>query len=284
MSRRGILLFAALSVIWGMPYLLIKYAIDEINPIAMVFLRTLPAAVILLVVSAFRGKLRSNLKFWKVAAQFAVVEMVFAWWFVAEAERTLSSGLTGLLISTVPLFSVVIARIQGDQTAFAAHRLLGLAVGIIGVALLVGLDTADLQLSPVPVLMILLAAFGYALGPVLVANGMSQADAPTMIGMSMAVVSAIYLPLVPSNLPSVWPSATAIWAMVGLVVLCTVAAFLVFFALIAEIGPVRSTLITYVNPAVALVLGVVLLAEPITLGLVLGFPLVLAGSYLASRK
>lgn len=277
------MLFAALSVIWGMPYLFIKYAIAEIDSVAIVFLRTFFASLLLLTYGAFRGKIRDTLRYWKPAFWFAVVEMVFAWWFVNEAERHISSGMTGLLIATVPLFSVVIARLRGDVQATAPRRLFGLALGIAGVGMLVGLDTAELHLTPLPVIMILLAAFGYAVGPMLIAGKLDGADSPTVIGLSLGIVALIYLPLVPGRLPTELPSAAALWSMVALVVLCTVAAFIVFFALIAEIGPVRSTLVTYINPAVAVWLGVLFLSEPVTLGLLLGFPLVLSGSYLASR-
>lgn len=284
MSRRGLVLFILLSIIWGLPYLFIKFAVAELDPAVTVFLRTLPASIILLSYGALRGKLRSNLRFWKAAVAFAFVEMVFPWWWVSRAEQEISSGLTGLLLATVPLFGVVIARVRGQADALSAHRLFGMAVGSVGVTLLVGLDSAELNVSLWPVLMVLGAAFGYALGPAVISGLDGLADSATLIGMSLAVVSLVYVPIVIPRWPQTPPSAQAIWSLVVLTLVCTVAAFLTFFALIAEVGPVRATLVTYLNPAVALLLGLLFAAEPLTLGVALGFPLVLAGSYFATRR
>ena len=284
MSRRGLVLFASLSVIWGLPYLFIKFAVAELDPAVTVFLRTLPASVLLLAYGAVRGTLRGNLRHWRYAVAFAFVEMVFPWWWVSRAEQEISSGLTGLLLATVPLFGVVIARLRGHRDALSARRLLGMAIGSLGVALLVGVDSAELNVSALPVLMVLGAAFGYALGPAVISRLDGVADSATLIGMSLAVVSVVYLPIVLPRWPETMPSAQALWSIVVLTLVCTVAAFLTFFALIAEIGPVRATLVTYLNPAVALLLGLVFAAEPLTLGVALGFPLVLAGSYFATRQ
>lgn len=284
MSRRGLILFVSLSVIWGLPYLFIKFAVAELDPAVTVFLRTLPASAILLTHSAVKGQLRPNLKYWRPALLFAVVEMVFPWWWVSRAEQEISSGLAGLLLATVPLVGVLIARLRGDRTALAPRRLLGMALGILGVGLLVGLDSAGLNASPLPVLMILGAAVGYAVGPAVISAVDGAADSATLIGMSLAFVSVLYLPIIPSRWPSEIPSNQAIASIVVLTLVCTVAAFLVFFALIKEVGPIKATLVTYFNPAVALLIGAVFASEPITLGLVVGFPLVIAGSFLASRR
>ena len=144
MSRRGLVLFASLSVIWGLPYLFIKFAVAELDPAVTVFLRTLPASVLLLAYGAVRGTLRGNLRHWRYAVAFAFVEMVFPWWWVSRAEQEISSGLTGLLLATVPLFGVVIARLRGHRDALSARRLLGMAIGSLGVALLVGVDSAEI--------------------------------------------------------------------------------------------------------------------------------------------
>ena len=284
MSRRGLFLFASLSVIWGLPYLFIKFAVAELDPAVTVFLRTLPSSALLLAYGAMRGTLRANLRYWKYAVAFAIVEMVFPWWWVSRAEQEISSGLTGLLLATVPIFGVVIARLRGQRDALSARRLVGMVIGSVGVALLVGLDSAALNVTALPVLMVLGAAFGYALGPVVISRLDGVADSATLIGMSLAVVSVVYVPIVVPRWPDAMPSAQAVWSLVVLTLVCTVAAFLTFFALIAEIGPVRATLVTYLNPAVALLLGLIFASEPLTLGVALGFPLVLAGSYFATRQ
>lgn len=284
MTRRGLTLFVSLSVIWGLPYLFIKYAVLELDPSIIVIARTLPSALILLAWSAYRGKLKENLQYWKVAALFACVEMLFPWWWITAAERDISSGLTGLLLATVPLFGVLIARLRGQESHVNRSQLLGLLIGIVGVGCLVGLNPEHIHIELTAVLMVLASAFGYALGPAVISNSVAKADSASLIAMSLSIVSILYIPLALANAPASVPSGRAIASLLVLTLVCTVTAFLVFFALIDEVGPIRATLVTYINPAVALVLGVILLAEPVTLGLIIGFPLVLLGSWLASRK
>jgi drug/metabolite transporter (DMT)-like permease len=281
-SKKGAILFIALSIIWGIPYLLIKLALEDLNPAFIVFARSAPAAILLLVYSAIRGKLRSNLKFYKTAIGFAFVEMIFPWWFINLAEQDISSSLAGLLLATVPIFGVLIARFRGDRNAFHQRRIVGMLIGTLGVVILVGLDSITHGISILAVVIVLLAAFGYALGPVIVNKTLGESDSPTVIGMSLLIVSLVYTPFLPFIAPTEVPSTTSIAAVVTLSIVCTVIAFLLFFALIDEIGPVRVTLITYLNPAVALILGVVFLSEPITIGLAIGFPMVIIGSWFAS--
>lgn len=282
MTRRGLILFIALSVIWGLPYLFIKLAVAELDPAVTVFARTLPSAFLLLGYSVFRGQLRGSLKYWKIALGFAIVEMVFPWWFISRAEMEISSGLAGLLLATVPLVGVFIAYTRGEKPT--RRRLAGLAIGLIGVSLLVGDGAAMSESALFAIVLVFLAAIGYAIGPVLISDMPTEADSPTLIGMALAFVTLIYIPIALPRWPDVMPSSTAIFSVIVLALVCTVAAFLVFFALIAEIGPVRSTLITYFNPAVAILLGIIFLDESLTLGIAAGFPLVLAGSWLASHS
>ncbi|MEN9923124.1 MAG: hypothetical protein RIS09_638, partial [Actinomycetota bacterium] len=255
---------------------------EDLNPAFIVFARSAPAAILLLVYSAIRGKLRSNLKFYKTAIGFAFVEMIFPWWFINLAEQDISSSLAGLLLATVPIFGVLIARFRGDRNAFHQRRIVGMLIGTLGVVILVGLDSITHGISILAVVIVLLAAFGYALGPVIVNKTLGESDSPTVIGMSLLIVSLVYTPFLPFIAPTEVPSTTSIAAVVTLSIVCTVIAFLLFFALIDEIGPVRVTLITYLNPAVALILGVVFLSEPITIGLAIGFPMVIIGSWFAS--
>lgn len=282
MTRRGLALFVALSIIWGLPYLFIKIAVAELDPVITVFARTLPSAILLLLWSWHRGHLRRNLKYWKFGLVFGAVEMVFPWWFISRAEMEISSGLTGLLLATVPLVGVLIAYSRGEKPT--GKRLVGLAVGLIGVSLLVGDGSAMSDSGLLAIGMVLLAAVGYAFGPVIINDTPADADSATIIAFSLTFVSLVYLPFAIFRWPAEVPSPPVISAVVVLALVCTVAAFLVFFALVAEIGPMRSTLITYFNPAVAIVLGIVFLDEVLTLGIAVGFPLVLAGSWLASNQ
>ncbi len=283
MSRRGAFLFAALSIIWGTPYLFIKYALEDFNPVFIVFARTAPTAVLLLLLVWQQGKLKHNWKYWKYCALFAVIEMVFPWYFVTAAEQSVSSSLAGLMLAVVPIFAVITSKIRGEDNAFNIRRIAGIAIGIAGVFALVGVDSLSGEINIIAILMLMGAALGYATAPVLISTKLKDADSTSVIAISSLFVTLIYLPFIPSHLPTHTPSSSAIWAIIALAAVSTIAGFAVFFALIAEIGPMKATLITYINPAVAILLGVIFLGEQLTLGILIGFPLVLGGSWLASK-
>jgi drug/metabolite transporter (DMT)-like permease len=283
MTRRGWMLFAAMSVIWGVPYLLIKVAVDELAPPVVVAGRTSLAALVLLPIAAYRGALRPALARWRPLLAFTTLEMAIPWLLLTDAERRLPSGLTGLLIAAVPLVGTVTAYLLGDRTALRPVRLAGLATGLAGVALLVGLEIGNGTAAVWPVLEVLLVCVGYATAPFIASRRLADVPSFGVIAVSLTIVAVIYLPLAALTAPSSPPSGDAILAVLGLAALCTAVAFVVFFALIAEVGPDRATLITFINPAVAAAAGFVVLGEAITVGMMLGFPLVLAGCWLATR-
>jgi drug/metabolite transporter (DMT)-like permease len=280
-TRRGWLLFWILAVIWGIPYLLIKVAVAEITPATLVFLRTALGATLLLPLAMRRGELRSLLPHWRPIVAFAVVEMAVPWFLLSDAERHLSSSLAGLLIAAVPLVGAVLSRITGGQERFGGRRLAGLLVGLAGVVALLGLDVSTS--SARAVLEMIVVVVCYAAGPLIISRRLAGLSSRLVMTASIGLCALGYAPYVLLHLPPALPSARAIAAVVVLGVVCTALAFIVFFHLIAEAGPVRATVVTYVNPAVAVALGVGLLGEPLTPGIVLGFVLILAGSYLATR-
>ena len=281
MSRRGLVLFAAMCVIWGIPYLLIKVAVDELSPAMLVLSRTAIAALLLLPIAAARRELRPLLPFWAPVLAFAAIEMALPWLMIASAEQHISSSLTGLLISAVPLVGAVIARTTGDRERLGPQSAFGLLLGMAGVAAIVGLDVADTSIAALGQMAVV--AVCYAVGPVILQRWLSELPALGVITASLTVTALVYVPFTALSVPEEMPSATAIGSVVALAVVCTAIAFLVFFALIGEIGPMRATVITYVNPAVAAVLGVAILDEHLTVGMVVGFVLVLVGSVLATR-
>jgi drug/metabolite transporter (DMT)-like permease len=283
MTRQAWVLFAAMSVIWGIPYLLIKVAVAELSPAAVAGSRTLLAAVILLPLAVHQGALRPVLRHWKWVVAFALLERAGPWLLLGHAEIRVTSGFAGLMLATVPLFGVVIARLRGDPHAFAPVRLRGLGVGILGVGFLVGIDSLAGQIDLLSVVELLLVALGYAAAPV-IANTV-LADVPSMgvIAVSVAVVALLYLPWTVADYSAGGISMEVIAAVVVLGLVCTALAFVLFFRLIALAGPVRATVITFINPAVAIGLGILVLSEPLTWGMVLGFPLVLLGAWWATR-
>jgi drug/metabolite transporter (DMT)-like permease len=283
MTRQAWLLFAAMSVIWGVPYLLIKVAVEELSPAELAGLRTLLAAVVLVPVAAWQGALRPALARWPWVLAFALIEMAGPWLLLGQAETRVSSGFAGLMIATVPLMGVLIARLQGDRAAFAPTRLRGLGIGLLGVAFLVGLDSLTGHVEAVPVLELLLVAFGYALAPAIANRRLADVPSIGVIALSVAVVAVLYLPASVGAARGGLPSPEVIAAVLVLGLVCTALAFVLFFALIARVGPVRATVITFINPAVAIGLGIVVLGEPLTWGMAIGFPMVVLGAFWATR-
>jgi drug/metabolite transporter (DMT)-like permease len=282
MTRRGAVLFAAMGVIWGIPYLLIKVAVDELSPSTLVLARTALATVILLPVALTRGRLPEVLRSWRPVVAFAVLEIMAPWLLLGVAEQHLSSSLTGLLIAGVPLVGAVLAVVTRSDDRLDRRRVAGLLLGFAGVAALVGFEVGGGDVGAV--LAVAVVAVCYAVGPLILSRWLSHLPGLGVITMSLALTALVYLPVGLAQAPSSWPSTKVVLAVCGLAVVCTAVAFLVFFALIAEIGPTRSTVITYVNPAVAVLLGVTLLDESFTAATAAGFALILAGSVLATRR
>jgi drug/metabolite transporter (DMT)-like permease len=280
MSRRGVLLFAAMCVIWGIPYLLIKVAVEDLSPSMLVLARTSIAAVILLPIALFRRELRPLVPHWLPLLAFAAIEIALPWVLLGAAETKISSSLTALLIATVPLVATLIALTTGDRERPDAQTLLGLLVGMAGVAAIVGVSVEG---GVVPIVQVILVAICYAVGPVILQRWLAALPALGVIAASLAVTAVAYVPIVLLGSAGEAPSAEAVGAVLGLAIACTALAFLLFFALIAEVGPVRATVITYVNPAVAALLGVAILDEHFTVAMGIGFVLVLAGSVLATQ-
>jgi drug/metabolite transporter (DMT)-like permease len=277
MSRRGFLLFAAMCVIWGIPYLLIRVSVKELSPAMLVLARTAIASALLLPIAAYRRELRSLLPHWAPLLAFAAIEIALPWVLLGAAEQHVSSSLTGLLIAAVPLVGAVLARERlGLQNG------VGLLLGVAGVAAIVGVNVEGTSVGPLAE--IGLVAVCYAVGPFILQRWLADLPALGVIAASLGVTTLAYIPIAAFSLPDRMPSAKVLGSVLALAVVCTAIAFLLFFALIAEIGAVRATVITYVNPAVAAVLGVGLLGERFTPGMGVGFALVLAGSALATRR
>jgi drug/metabolite transporter (DMT)-like permease len=280
MSKRGWILFLSLGLLWGMPYLLIRIAVGEIDPLVVAVARTILGSLLLLPLALHRNALAPAFRKWKWLLAFTLIEISVPWWLLGHAETRLNSSTAGLLIAVVPLFAVLIITKLGHEK-LELRRLIGLGLGLVGVALLVGLDIHFDDLAAVAATIVV--ALCYAIGPIIIDRKLKDVPAMGVITGSLMLATVIYLPFAPFLLPeSVSLEAGA--SVVGLGVLCTAAAFIVFFALIAEVGPARATVITYVNPAVAIVLGALVLDEPLTLGMLLGFPLVIAGSFLGTMK
>ncbi|MEU1547611.1 DMT family transporter [Nocardia sp. NPDC005745] len=280
MTRRGWTLFLAMGLIWGVPYAMIRVAVRDLDPIVVAFGRTLIGGMLLLPVALYARALAPVLRRWRPLLLYTLVEITGPWFLIGYAETTLNSSTVGLLIAAVPLIAVVIVTVLGHDR-FDARRVIGLLAGFAGVAALVGLDV-DLG-NPAALAAIGLTTIGYAVGPIVIDRALADLPPLGVVTGSLLLAAAIYAPFA----GWLWPSritADAGWSVLGLAVICTAAAFLLFFALIAEVGPARATVITYINPAVAILLGVTALDEPLTAGMAIGFPLVILGSVLGTAR
>lgn len=278
------MLFSLAGIFWGLPYFFIAIALESFSTPSIVFARTFLGALVLIPYAALTGGLRPAIKAWPYVAVFAVIEMVGPWFLITEAEKHISSGLAGLLVATVPFFAVaILAVFLHDRTALRPRPLTGMLIGFAGVATLVGIDSFSGVIEPQYVLMVIGASLGYAIAPIVANQKLSHVPTAGVIGLSMVMVAVVYSPFSLPNLGSELQNASlnAIGALIVLGLVCSAAAFVIFFMLIKEIGPAKSTLITYPNTAVAILLGVSFLNEPITVGLLVGIPLIAVGLYLA---
>jgi drug/metabolite transporter (DMT)-like permease len=286
MSRKSTLIFALVGVLWGIPYLFIKVAVDEDTgyaPAIVVFGRVLIGAAILIplairdrsIFDAFRGI--------KFVAFYALLEMVIPWILIGTAEQKISSGLAGLLIASVPIWSNLITYFQGDKDALKANRIVGIGIGFLGVVLIVGIETFTGSSDPLSILMVIIAAIAYSYAIIMIRNKLPDVSGIAINGVAMALTAIFYLPFTIALWPDHTVSPEATYSVIALGILSTGLAFAIFFSLIADIGPTRASLVTYWNTAIAVLLGVIILSEPLTVGLGIGLPLVMLGSWLVNR-
>jgi len=283
MSARAWAGFAAMSLVWGIPYLFIKVAVDGgMSPAFIAWVRVTLAAAILLALARRAGLLPSLRGRWRWLLAYALAEIVIPFPLIAAGEQHVSSGLAAILIAAVPLFIALLAiRFDPDEKA-TGRRLVGLVVGLAGVVVLMGIDVAGERDELLGALAILIAALGYAIGPMTLKAKLRELDPRATMGASLAIAAVVLTPFAALAPPEEMPDADVIVSLLVLGVVCTALAFVIFGALIAEIGPGRALVITYVNPVVAVALGVIVLGERPGAGAVAGLLLILAGSWLST--
>ena len=270
-----------MGVLWGVPYLLIRVAVRQLDPGVLVLGRTAPAALLLIPLVIVRRQLGDVWRNLKWIAIFGVIEFGVPWYLMATAEKHITSSLTSLLICAVPLFSVAGARVRRTREHIGTRRLVGLALGAAGVLLLVGLGIHGGSAQWIGVMLVI--GLGYAIGPIILATKLHHVPGVAIVAGATLLVALAWTPWSVEH----WPhhvSGETLSAVAVLSVFCTAGAFLTFFELVKEVGSTRSVVVTYVNTALAVVLGIVILHEPLTIGILLGFPLVLAGSIFATSS
>jgi drug/metabolite transporter (DMT)-like permease len=279
MTRRGWLLFITMCVIWGLPYLFIRIAVEHLAPPTLVCVRTAAAALVLLPIALARREVAAVLASWRPLVLFAVIEIMIPWLMLNHAEQRITSSLAGLLVAAVPLFGALGFLLSAHAEKFTLTQVGGLVLGFLGVTALVGIDLGQLDLLAIAEMLVV--AVCYATGPIILTRSLADLSGLAVMACSLALAALVYLPAAIVAPPTDVPAKA--WLSVGVLALvCTAVAFVLFAKLIAEVGPTRSTIITYVNPAVALLLGVLVLDEKITTGMVVGFPLILAGCIVAA--
>jgi drug/metabolite transporter (DMT)-like permease len=275
-------LFAAMCLLWGIPYLLIKIAVAGVSVPVLVFARTAVGALVLLPLAVRPGAWPVLRAHWLPLLGFAALEIIGPWALLSDAERHLTSSLTGLLIAAVPIIGVVVGRTLGDTERLGTRRWLGLGAGLAGVVVLaaphLGGDSGW-ALGEV-----LLVAVGYATAPVIAARRLTGVPNLLMTASCLAVAALVYTGPAIATWPTPPPEPRVLLALGALALVCTALAFVVFFELIREVGPARALVFTYVNPAVAVAAGVLLLGEPLTPTVLGAFALILGGSVLATSR
>jgi len=284
MSRRGWALFALIGALWGVPYMFMKVAVAELSTPVIVFSRLAIGALLLIPLALYQGSLRGALPYWRYILFYAILEMVGPWFLITSSQRDLPSGVVALLVATVPIWATLFAHRTGDTTAAHKTRIFGIAIGLCGIALLVGIESLRDFGNIRALIQVLLASISYAWAVNMISRKAPGVSGIAINGIAMTFATLIYLPFAITHLPEQRPSSHALFATIGLGVLCTAMAFWVFFRVLDEIGPARASLVVYPNTAVAVVLGIIVLREPLTLAIGIGLPMVLIGSYFASRK
>src|SRR5487761_350305 len=248
MTRRGWLLFAAMCVIWGVPYLLIKIAVRSLAPADLVFARTAIGTLVLLPIALGRNEVRPLVAYWRPLLLYSLVEIAIAWFLLSDAETRISSSLSGLLVAAVPFVGVFIVRTSGVRERLTSVRLLGLLMGVAGVAAVLGFDLGHINVLAIREMAVVICC--YAIGPQILARRLGELPSLGVVSCSLAICVVLYAPAAILQRPASLPPLSVIAAVVTLGVICTALAFVLFFDLITEVGAVRATVITYVNPAV----------------------------------
>ena len=283
-DNRYIGYYLAVSALWGIPYLFVSIAVQELSVAVIVFTRVFIGALILIPIALRQGALRIPRSSYKYIALYAIFEMFIPWTLISDGQREVSSGLAGLLIATVPIWANLLAALAGDRSVRHPRQVTGIVIGFIGVVALVGVDALMESHDFLAMLKILFSAFSYAFATFMAMRHLTGISGVAVNGLAMALTSVVFFLPAMGSLPTSMPSTKALFSLLALGLLCTALAFYYFFTLLRLIGPPKASTVTYPNTAIAIALGVILLNEPLTIGMVVGFPMVLLGSYLATSR
>ncbi len=284
MTRRNWILFGLVGVLWGIPYLFVKVAVQDFSPPVIVFGRTIIGAAILIPLAIHEKSLMAALRGIKYVIPYAFLEMVGPWILITTAQQKITSGLTGLLVATVPIWATIMTSIFGDHSVWHPKRIFGLLIGFIGVIAVVGIESLTGSSNALAIGMVILASIFYAYAVIMITRKLPGVSGIAINAVAMAFTAIFYFPMAVIKWPTHSVPLNSWLALLSLGIFSTAIAFALFFTLVADIGPARASLVTYLNTAVAVLLGVLILSEPLTLGITIGLPMILIGSYFAGRK
>ncbi len=284
MTRRSWILFGLVGVLWGIPYLFVKVAVQDFSPPVIVFGRTIIGAAILIPLAIHEKSLMAALRGIKYVIPYAFLEMVGPWILITTAQQKITSGLTGLLVATVPIWATIMTSLFGDHSVWHPKRIFGLLIGFIGVIAVVGIESLTGSSNPLAIGMVILASIFYAYAVIMITRKLPGVSGIAINAVAMAFTAIFYFPMAVIKWPTHSVPLNSWLALLGLGIFSTAIAFALFFMLVADIGPARGSLVTYLNTAVAVLLGVLILSEPLTLGITIGLPMILIGSYFAGRR
>lgn len=271
-----------LAALWGASYMFIKVSIDDVSPIVVVWTRLVLAAIVLLPIAYRRGALSALRPHLPVVALLAAVQVLAPFLLITFGEKHIPSSLAGILVASAPIFTALLAfRLDREELA-TGWRLVGVLVGIVGVALLFGVDLTGDSAALLGGLMVLLASLGYAIGPLQMKRRLQGVPPVATAAATMTVAALALTPVVPFAIPSHAPGLDTVGSLLVLGAGGTGFAFLIFYTLIAEVGPGRATVVAYIAPGFSVVYGIVLLGERFTAGTAAGLLLILGGSWLAA--
>ncbi len=284
MTRRNWILFGLVGVLWGIPYLFVKVAVQDFSPPVIVFGRTIIGAAILIPLAIREKSLMAALRGIKYVIPYAFLEMVGPWILITTAQQKITSGLTGLLVATVPIWATIMTSLFGDHSVWHPKRIFGLLIGFIGVIAVVGIESLTGSSNALAIGMVILASIFYAYAVIMITRKLPGVSGIAINAVAMAFTAIFYFPMAVIKWPTHSVPLNSWLALLGLGIFSTAIAFALFFTLVADIGPARASLVTYLNTAIAVLLGVLILSEPLTLGIIIGLPLILIGSYFAGRR
>ncbi|HEX2492306.1 MAG TPA: DMT family transporter [Steroidobacter sp.] len=284
MSWRAWATFTALCVIWGLPYSLIKLALRELSPFVIAWARIALAAAVLVPIAWKRGVLRPAFAHMRAVSAFAAAQLMIPFSLIAAGEERISSSLAGIFVATVPLIIVIIAPLFGVTEKLGLRRFGGLMIGFCGVVATLGLDSGNNPTLWSGVACLFIAVLGYAVGPLVVERFLADVDELGALAASLVIGTFLLAPFALASAPAHTPSPNALACVLILGVLCTAIGLLLYFWLINEAGAARASVVAYINPAIAALLGVFALDETFGISAALGLAMILLGSWLATHK